>query len=226
MDSNNLPAGHETREARIHYTVAFIGGFLGTFPILNSAHIFGSAETSNMIDIVLFSFLGDFKSMILHLFGTFLYGSAVFLATFLSRRTKLNVKILAMVVDCLCAIAMWRFPIERNLPLIMYLYPTFFAMAFQWCSFKGAYGFKSSTIFSSNNFRQLVSALTEVFCNGDKSFSLKAKFFGATMLGFHLGVAASFLCWKLLGNAGFLFALLPECIVAWLVVKSSRRGNM
>ena len=209
----------QNREAHIHYIVAFIGGFLGIFPVVNAVHFLGSAQTSNLIDIVLASLRGDWSSLLLHAFGAFLYMLAVFLVTFLPKHTRLNVKWLALLVDAACAFVMWTFPIERNLPLTVYLYPTFFTMAFQWCSFKGAYGFTSSTIFSTNNLRQFVSSLTEVFCNGDKSFSLKAKFFGLTLLGFHLGVASSGVLWHLFGNGGFLFALAPISAAAVLLLR-------
>ena len=216
MDSEQIQANHE---AYIHYIAAFIGGFLGIFPIVNAVHFLGSAQTSNLIDIVLGSLRGEWQSVGFHALGAFLYCFAIFLVTFLPKHTRLNVKICAMVVDAVCAVVMWLFPTQKNLPLTVYLYPTFFAMSFQWCAFKGAYGFVSATIFSTNNLRQFVSAMTEVFCNGDKSFSLKAKFFGFTLLAFHLGVAASGVCWRFLGNAGFLLALLPICVVAFLLIQ-------
>ena len=200
---------NSNREAQIHYTVAFIGGFLGIFPIVNAAHFLGSAQTSNLIDIVLGTLNGEGRSVLFHAVGAFLYALAVFLVTFLPKHTKADVKILAMIVDVSAAIAMWLFPTEQNLPLTVYLYPTFFAMAFQWCAFKGAYGFTSSTIFSSNNFRQFISSLTEIFFNGDKSFSLKAKFFGFTLFCFHFGLVLSWLSWHFFGNAGFLFVIVP-----------------
>ena len=214
---------NSNREAQIHYTVAFIGGFLGIFPIVNAAHFLGSAQTSNLIDIVLGTLNGEGRSVLFHAVGAFLYALAVFLVTFLPKHTKADVKILAMIVDVSAAIAMWLFPTERNLPLTVYLYPTFFAMAFQWCAFKGAYGFTSSTIFSSNNFRQFISSLTEIFFNGDKSFSLKAKFFGFTLFCFHFGLVLSWLSWHFFGNAGFLFVIVPCCAVAWGVIRSGER---
>lgn len=205
----------QNHEAQIHYTVSFIGGFLGIFPIVNAAHFLGSAQTSNLIDIVLGALNGEGNTVFLHAFGAFLYAFAVFLVTFLPKHSKANVKILAMLVDVSAGVAMWLFPTEKKLPLTVYLYPTFFAMAFQWCAFKGAYGFSSSTIFSSNNFRQFISALTEIFFNGDKSFSLKAKFFGITLLCFHLGLTLSWLSWHFFGNAGFLFVILPCATVVY-----------
>ena len=207
------------QEAHIHYLVAFIGGFLGIFPIVNAAHFLGSAQTANLIDIVLGSIRGEWKSVALHLIGVILYCLAVFLVTFLPKHTKLNIKLLAMLVDGAACFVMWLFPTEKNLPLSVYLYPTFFAMAFQWCAFKGAYGFVSATIFSTNNLRQFLSSLTEIFFNKDKSFALKAKFFGLTLLSFHLGVLASGILWHFFGNVGFLGALLPILGVSVCVLR-------
>lgn len=210
MDLSDLSTLAKARhEAHIHYTVAFIGGFLGVFPIVNAVHLLGSAQTANLIEILFSSLRGDWIEVVLHILGAVLYCLAVFLVTFIPKHTKLNVKILAMLVDSACAVLVWRFPVDKNLPLTAYLYPTFFAMAFQWCAFKGAYGFTSSTIFSSNNLMQFISSLTEIFCNGDKSYSVKAKFFGGTLLGFHLGILSGGFGWYFLGNAVFLLALVP-----------------
>lgn len=210
----------QNREAIIHYIVAFIGGFMGVFPVLNVVHLLGSAQTSNLIDIVLSLFRCQWNDFFLHLLGALLYCLGIFLVTFLPKHSRLNVKILAMAVDATCTFVMWTFPIDRNLPLTVYLYPTFFAMAFQWCAFKGAYGFTSSTIFSTNNLRQFISSLTEIYCNNDKSFSVKAKFFGFTLLSFHIGIALSTLLWHFLGNAGFLFALVPISFVVLLILQN------
>ena len=190
------------------------------FPVVNAAHLLGSAQTVNLIDIIVQGFGGQWNAVAFHALGLFLYVLAIFLATLLPKHTKLHCKLLALAVDAAACVVMWRFPIQKNLPLVIYLYPTFFALPFQWCAFKGAYGFTSSTIFSTNNLRQFVSALTEVWCNGDTSFTLKAQFFGATLLAFHLGVAASWLCWHFFGNAGFLFALAPICVTAIFTLRS------
>ena len=209
----------QNREAHIHYIVAGIGGWLGIFPLVNAAHQFGSAQTSNLIELITESLGGNGQAACFHALGLLLYALAIFLATLFPKHTRVNIKWLALLIDALACVAMWRFPTEKRLPLLFYLYPTFFAMPFQWCAFSGAYGFFASTIFSSNNVRQFVSALTEVWCNGDKSFALKAIFFGATLLGFHLGVAAGWLCWHTLGNAGFLCALAPIATAGLLLLR-------
>ncbi|MBQ0051390.1 MAG: DUF1275 domain-containing protein [Treponema sp.] len=204
-------------QAHVHYVVAFCGGFLGIFPILNVVHLLGSAQTSNLIDIVTSIIKMDWNSACLHAIGALLYVLAVFLVTFIPNHTRLNVKLLSLGVDVAAAFVMWRFPLD--LPATVYLFPTFFCMAFQWSAFGGAYGYVSSTIFSTNNLKQLTSALTEAYCNGKAEFVLKAKFFGATLVGFHLGVAASFVLWQFLGNVSFLGVIVPAGLAAVMILK-------
>lgn len=73
-------------EARTHYLVSFIGGFLGIFPIVNASHFLGSAQTSNLIDILLGFIYGNGRSVLFHAGGAFLYAFAVFLVTFPGRK--------------------------------------------------------------------------------------------------------------------------------------------
>ncbi|MCR5725061.1 MAG: DUF1275 domain-containing protein [Treponema sp.] len=223
MEKNLVPA--HRMEAHIHYTVAFIGGFLGLFPIVNTMHLFGSAQTANLINALLSLLTGKWQTLALCALGALIYALAVFLATVLPKHTSCNIQLLAMAVDVAAGFAMWRFPRNGDFPVILYLYPTFFAMPFQWCAFKGAYGFASSTIFSSNNFRQLIASLTEVVCNGDKSFALKACFFGGTLAGFHLGVLTAGLLWHLLGNTAFLFAFVPASVVVFLMLRNGAKAT-
>lgn len=204
------------RDAHVHYVVAFCGGFLGIFPIVNVVELFGSAQTSNLIECV-HSLLGrDWTALSHHLLGAALYALAAFLVTYLANHTKIKMKILALLVDVAAAFIMWKMP--TGLPEVFYLYPTFFAMSFQWCSFSGGYGYNCSTIFSTNNLRQAVSALTEWLCNGKKEFKLKAAFFSATLAGFHLGVAAAFILWEKLGNACFIFVVVPAAAAAAMIL--------
>ena len=50
----------------------------------------------------------------------------------------------------------------------MALYPVFFIMAFQWCSFTGVKGYASSTIFSTNNLETVYFFLSNYFADRNK----------------------------------------------------------
>ena len=206
-------------DAVIHYFIAFIGGFLGLFPILNIAFVFGSAQTANMIEIVVLALSGSPKTFLLHFLGAIIYLIPIFSVTLLKRRTNLDVRLMALAADAMTAALIPFLP--EKMPATVAMYPTFFAMSFQWSSFSGAYGFTSSTIFSTNNLKQCFSALTEIVFNKDKGFCLKAKFFGLTLISFHIGVASCFILWKQIGNYSFLFALLPIIAATFFVVRFS-----
>lgn len=207
--------------AHIHYVMAFTGGMLGLFPMFNVVKMFGSAQTSNLIECVLNAFGNDWSAVFMHLGGAGLYALAVFLVTFLPAHTKINIQITSLFVDVAAAVVMALMP--SDLPAVVYFYPTFFAMSFQWSSFGGAYGYVSSTIFSTNNLKQFVSSLTEAFCNGKPEFKLKAVFFGATLLSFHLGVGFSYILHCYFENRGFLFAAVPCLAALILIIRKIRK---
>ncbi len=196
--------------ARTHYHMAFIGGFLGVYPVLNCQDTLGSAQTSNLIGLVTDALGGNLPHTCLRILGMLLYMAAIALAVYLPKHSRINIQYLSLGLDVLAAVILPLLP--RDIPLIICLYPTFFAMAFQWCSFPGAYGFTSSSIFSTNNLRQFTSALVNVYCNHMPQERLKYHFYGLTILCFHLGVAADYLLWKSLGKYCSVFAVVPICL--------------
>lgn len=105
-----------------------------------------------------------------------------------------------------------------NLELIIYLYPMFFAMSFQWTVFAGAEGYGSSTIFSTNNLRQFSTSLVEYICNKDSEKIKKARFYGLTLISFHIGVAVACVVSLLLGTKSTLVALVFLVPAAALVL--------
>ena len=93
--------------ARAHYFAAFVGGFLGIFPLLSRAGVFGSAQTVNLIEWV-FSFLRlDSKGIFFHGIGVFLYAFAVFLATLVNRRCRPGLRYFSIFIDGLAALCIF-----------------------------------------------------------------------------------------------------------------------
>lgn len=193
----------------LHYNMSFVGGFFGVYAVLLCG-MMASAQTLNLLDFVIDLLGGDTAQMLLHLGATVVYVIAVVLVTRLRRRW--DMRPVSLAVDALAALAMMYLPART--PPVMHLYPCFFAMAFQWCNFSGAQGFTSSSIFSTNNLRIFVSSMTEVYLNHEPSFLPRAKFFGFTLLSFHLGVAYCFFAWKIFALAAGWFSLLPLGVAA------------
>ena len=191
----------------IHFNMAIVGGFLGGFAILNHHELFGSAQTSNLISV-----FADFAghpdaNFVVRLIGVFIYMFALSLTVILPKFTKLHLPYISLFVDAMAALIVAFLPSDLN--DFIALYPLYFAMAIQWCSFKGGDGFTCSTIFSTNNLRQFTTSMTEYLCSKDPDALRKWKFFACVLLSFHFGVIISYLSCKNLGQVGSLVCFLP-----------------
>jgi uncharacterized membrane protein YoaK (UPF0700 family) len=94
--------------------------------------------------------------------------------------------------------------------------PVFFMMATQWTIFHGNGKYNSSTIFSTNNLKQLTLSLGEYILMGHDSAQLdKAKFFANSILWFHIGVAGAFFACRAYDVMACLCAL-PITIIAMM----------
>lgn len=196
-------------QRRIHFTMAFIGRFLGVYTILRFAGLFGSAQTANLIYLVTDLLGGSWTDMLLRLGGAALYMAGIALTVWLPLGPVRDLRRLSVGIDMAAAILVALLPAEIS--PVLGLYPLFFAMAVQWNSFPGADGFVSSSIFSTNNLRQFTMALANTSAGNNQR--PKAAFFGKTLLSFHCGVGMSFLCWRALGLRSVLLALAP-CALA------------
>lgn len=88
-------------------------------------------------------------------------------------KTKYDVRAVSMVITSLMILILGLIP--ADIDIVIGLFPTFFAMAFQWNSFPGEYGYVSSTIFSTNNTRQVSLALGEILFPDDGKKGIEAK---------------------------------------------------
>lgn len=104
------------------------------------------------------------------------------------------------------------------------LCPVFFATAFQWYSFKGADGYASSSIFSTNNLRQFVTSFFEYLCDKEDSYLNKAKYYGGVLLYYHIGVAVSYISYVVMDARGILICLLP--LAGALLLVCSKEGTI
>lgn len=195
-----------------HHCVSSIGGFLGTYSIMNYHDILAAAQTANMIDIVMAILGKDVSSFLVRLGAVVLYLMGFFLTVYIPKFTKVNVQTFALIVDALAVVMMGLIPSGIN--DVIALYPIFFAMAVQWNSFTKVENYVSSTIFSTNNLKQATTSLMEYFLDTEKDTQKldKSKFFSGSILGYHLGVALAFCSCKMLGTLGVWLCLVPIAI--------------
>ena len=204
----------------LHSIMCLIGGFLGAYAIINRFGNLGSAQTANLIYIIL-CFLGhNLKEFILHVFGMILYFVAIELYVYLTKKTKINIKRYCIYVIMSGSILLNFIPVTSD-PVIGLL-PIFFMMATQWSVFHGTNGYNSSTIFSTNNFRQTALAIGAYIIDKDESQKSKVCFFANSLLWYHIGVAISFFACRSLNIHASLLCLIPTFSSLLLTYKDEK----
>ena len=193
-----------------HLAFCAVGGFFGCYAVLVYSGVMGNAQTMNLLELVIDLLRWQLPDMLEHLGAFLLYAAATMLTVLLPFWWSVNVRRLSPIITAAAAMAECFIPAETE--IVIALYPIFFAMAFQWSSFRGARNFYSSTIFSTNNTKQSSLALAEYLCDHDRAHLRKMWFYLATLGCFHVGASWAFCAVKWWFTRGSL-AVLP--LVAW-----------
>lgn len=207
-----------TKYADLHRHLAFavVGGFFGGYAVLSRCGVMANAQTMNLMEMVLDALGGKGTSALLRLLCVVIYIAGAMSTVLLPRLLGLNMRRLTALIDALAAVAVAFMP--EDCPVVVSLYPIFFAMSVQYSAFAGARGYSSSSTFCTNNTRQTALALANFLCDRDRAQLKKAGFFAATLLVFHLGATVSFFAVKFHAYRGALWVL-PLVGVAYVMVR-------
>ena len=207
------------QETRAHHAMAVVGGFFGVYALLTRGGTFGSSETSNLLYLVVAGLDGTWGAALVRLGGTLCYIAGIVLAV-LVRRTSHMARLRwgAILIDLAACFLLAWIPPETD--PILALYPMLFATAVQWVAYTQAAGYNCATIFSTNNLRQFTEGAAEYLFGRDPEQLRKLRFYGGTLVCFHLGAVWGWWCvrrWGISGIYGCLPLLAPP--VVFLVPK-------
>ena len=194
-------------EHYLHGMMSFMGGFLGAYSIASRMGLFASAQTGNMIHIVECVYERNGKALLLRIGFAVVFASALVISYFLKNKRGCDLRGSCMIVDAAAIVIMSLIPVSAE-PLIS-IYPLAFAASFQWGTFSGTGGYNSSTIFSTNNFRQFIWGVTEFICSRSNEAKKRVIYYGTTLLMFLSGAWLGFAVVDWLGVQGGLLGLIP-----------------
>ena len=190
------------KRALLHVNLAFIGGLTGAYAILVRGGNFGAAQTMNLIEMVLNFTEMNLTDAFLRLAIFILYGLAI-IAAFL-------------IGEHFASVKSYIIPTSVN-PLIA-LFPVFILNAYQWQAFTTPECYNSSTIFSTNNYKQTLLAWTRYHMTHDLAQKKRALLFTNTLILFHLGVLVGYFAVEYLGAHGIWVAFVPLVTAVGLVI--------
>ena len=191
----------------LHGMMSFMGGFIGAYSIGSRMGLFASAQTGNMIHIVECLYGRNGKELIFRIGFAAVFASALVISYLLKNKKGCDLRGSCMAVDGAALIIMSLIPVSAE-PLVS-IYPLAFAASFQWGTFSGTNGYNSSTIFSTNNFRQFVWGVTEFVCSGSSEAQKRGVYYGITLFMFLSGSFLGFASVDWLGIKGGLLGLIP-----------------
>jgi uncharacterized membrane protein YoaK (UPF0700 family) len=186
-----------------------VGGYFGGYAVLSRSGNFGSAQTLNLIEIVCTLLGRDYRHFLLRLGCAALYILGILIGLVLMKKTPVHPQRYAIAVDAVGAAVLWLIP--PDVDFVVGIMPIFFMMATQWTIFHGNSKYTSSTIFSTNNLKQLTLAMGEYVMERDRAQLEKAKFFGNSLLWYHIGVALAFFACRAFALRASLCALPLAC---------------
>lgn len=201
------------REWQLHLLMAMIGGIYGAYA-LEFRGAFGSAMTGNFLDvagelarITIWSTTEEIPTLLLRIGAALIFGFAMVLCTMLKTRTKLPMQKVTLIIEAIGMILTVFIPMETE--PILALYPIFFLSSFQWGTFSGVKEYGCATIFSTNNFRQCVTAWAEYTLTHQEKDRRKGSFYGMTILSFLIGGYLGTVSTEYFAAYGLLLGLLP-----------------
>ena len=204
--------------------MAAAGGFFGVYALLVRGGTFGSSETSNLLYLVVSGLDGTWGPALIRLGGTACYTAGIVLAVLLRRAGHMaRLRWGAIGLDLAACLGLARIPAETD--PILALYPMFFATAVQWVAYSQAAGYTCATIFSTNNLRQFTEGATEYLCGRDPEQLRKLRFYGGTLLCFHLGAAWGWWCVGRWGIPG-IYGCLPLLVLPAVSQLPGRRRDL
>lgn len=195
------------KEELLHHNMTFIGGITGIYAITVRGGNFGGAQTSNLIELVLDCVSQDLFAVFVRILVLLVYAVSLVAAYLISVRFPCNKKYICLIVESICGLLAGLIPAETN-PLLA-LCPIFALSAFQWQIFTESKHYNSSTLFSTNNLKQMLLSWTNYRMHGDSEQKRKAFFFMRTLFTFHIGILVGIFAVKFWGKKGIWFALLP-----------------
>ncbi len=194
----------------LHYNMSFVGGFLGTYALLLRGGNFGSAQTGNLMEMMIDISEGNLYDLLTRIGALILFGASLAVSYILTNYTSLNMKKLCLWADAAGLVVSALIP--TTVYPILALYPVFVIASFQWGTFAGAKSYNSASIFSTNNFKQCVWGWTQFAITRDKKALEKARLYTFTLLSFMAGALIGCFAAGALGTYGALIGLVPLAV--------------
>ena len=206
-------------------SLSAVGGICAGYGVICCGHIFACGLTGNLIGTWRELLSGNPINGLLRILGIVLFVTGIAAAALIPEKlqgckTRLRWEQLSIIVLLLCLTFIMLIPEGWN--DLLRAAPVFFFAAVQYHSFTEFEGVTASTIFCSNNFRQLTLSLLGWKRKGQLSERHRAKIYSLMIAAYSLGIIYVCLAAEPLGKRMFLPAVLLYLLLIPCVSGESR----
>ena len=156
------PALLSTRREEVCFgLLAVLGGMAGAYGSIYCGHVFANALTGNLVSLAAELYAGQWAGVLARLGGVGLFLLGVALSVLLPVRMAggdpgvWQRRCLLVEAGCFALQALLPYRALTALSPALYLWPVFFASGLQYNTFTALHGVPISTLFCTNNLRQL-----------------------------------------------------------------------
>ena len=203
-----------------HLSFAAVGGFFAAYAVLLRMGVMANAQTLNLLELLISILRCNWLTALMHVGALALYVLGTMSTVVLPHLFGWDMRRVCPLIDALCAVVLVFLPVD--MPVMLSLYPIFFAMSVQWSSFTGAQDHISSTIFSTNNTKQASLSLARHLCFREKGQLRRMWLYISTILCFHVGAAIAYFSAQWLELSSSLCALPLIALAYYMVVCEER----
>ena len=197
----------EKQEEVLHHIMCISGGFMGGYALFSRVGNFGSAQTANLIEIILNIFGRDYKEVSLRFIALLLFILGNISGALIKQRFgRFVLKIYTFVVLIMGFVTLAFIPEDTD--TVLALLPIFFMSSVQWFTFTGTRKYNCSTIFSTNNLKQMILGYTYYHLTGKEEDREKGRFYLLSLTFFHIGVVLAVLGCLKFGISAVFFGII------------------
>lgn len=207
----------EKKEEALHRIMCISGGFMGGYALFSRAGNFGSAQTGNLIEIILNLFGRDYKEVTLRVIALLLFVLGNISGALIKQRFgRIVLKYYTFLILILGFIMLALIP--KEVDIVTALLPIFFISSVQWFAFTGTEKYNCSTIFSTNNLKQMVLGYTYYYLTKKEEDRKKGRFYLISIIFFQIGVVISVILCMKFGIRASLFGIIIVATAACVSV--------
>ena len=196
----------EADERYLHYSMSMVGGIIGGCAV--AVHLqFGSAQTNNILMIIMAVVGSDLFEVLLRVGALAIYIGGLVSSTIIRKKCKGDLRGAVIGGELIMILLLGILPSPSN--HFIALYPFFLISSVQWSFFAGVKNYNCSSIFATNNLRVCVTELTEYFCSGESHHLSKSRFYFYSLFWFFAGVTSAALLAAVFSGRSILIGILP-----------------